>query len=360
MTFYWLNEMDPLERWKAVLRGESVDRVPLHMNLLGHSAIALGYQNLGDFYSKPEVCIKCQMIAREMYGYDQPPELISPGYGAAEWGSEVELPYRPAMSAPAVRDPVVKTAEDLEKLEIPDPRTAAYMKEYHDMVKLALEYKQFPLVTIFGGCVSATAPQVVEVEQFMIWTRLEPGLCRKALDKTAEFAIRMAEYFAEEFGTDGWIPADWLPTDANVLISAETFEKLVLPSLARVHQKVLDLGLQAWFTHWCSDHLNTINAGLVEKVPMGDPGILYFGPENDLKFIAERFGKRHIITGSVDPTTILIGSFDEVLQLCKQDIEKAKHSPRGYMLGSGCELPPRAPPANVYAFVKASREYGKY
>ncbi len=52
-----------------------------------------------------------------------------------------------------------------------------------------------------------------------------------------------------------------------------------------------------------------------------------------LKELADTAVKRHIITGSVDPTAILIGSFDEVLQLCKQDIEKAKHSPQDYMLG---------------------------
>ncbi|OKY77802.1 MAG: Methylcobalamin:coenzyme M methyltransferase MtbA [Candidatus Methanohalarchaeum thermophilum] len=352
------DEMTSMERWKALLNGDPVDRIPVVPFASGFDASVNGYETMGDFFAKPEVQVKCQKRSREMIGYDEPPHLMPPGYWAEQWGSEVELPYRKAMSSPSVTDPVVKTAEDLEELEIPDPKET--MQDFHKMVELAIEDDLYPLVTIWGGCISAVAPHMVSIEQFMKWLRTDPGLCEMALDKSAEFTISVAEWFAEDFGTDTWIPWDPLPTDANVLISADNFGELVVPRLKKVHQKVLDLGLPMWFTHWCSDHNKNIEAGHVDKIPHGDPGVIYFGPEVDVERSVELFGDEHIITGNVDPPSVQNKSYEEVLQLCKENIEKGKDSPRGYTLTCGCGVPPRAPPINVYAFVKASRKYGKY
>lgn len=74
----------------------------------------------------------------------------------------------------------------------------------------------------------------------------------------------------------------------------------------------------------------------------------------------ERFGKEYILCGNVDPPSLMTKPFDEVFELCKKNIEVGMRAKGGYMLMCGCELPPPTPPANVYAMVKACREYGKY
>ncbi|OKY77808.1 MAG: Methylcobalamin:coenzyme M methyltransferase MtbA [Candidatus Methanohalarchaeum thermophilum] len=351
-------EMTSMERWKALLNGDPVDRIPVVPFAMGQSAIVHGYENLGDFYSKPEVSVKCQLRAMEMFGYDQPPIFLSPTYkGATLFGSEVEYPYRPAQGSVTVTKPVAETPEDLESLEIPDPRGD---EKLHNMIEIALDNDVVPIVYMTGGAVSCTAPIIVGIETFMKWMRTDPDLCEVALDKTAEFAKRKAEWLVDEFGADNLVPWTSYPADANVLISAENFGELVLPKVKKHHQNLLDLGFSSILAHWCSDHNKNIDAGHIDKIPHGDPGVMYFGPEVDVERSVELFGDEHIITGNVDPPSVQNKSYEEVLQLCKENIEKGKDSPRGYTLTCGCELPPRAPPINVYAFVKASRKYGKY
>jgi uroporphyrinogen decarboxylase len=93
---------------------------------------------------------------------------------------------------------------------------------------------------------------------------------------------------------------------------------------------------------------------------MGEPGIVLFGPEVPMEQQVERWGDLYILIGNVDPPSFLYQSFDEVLELCRKNIEVGMKAERGYMLGCGCEYPPPAPAANTYALTKAAREYGKY
>ncbi|OKY78808.1 MAG: Methylcobalamin:coenzyme M methyltransferase MtbA [Candidatus Methanohalarchaeum thermophilum] len=354
-------ELSSEERWKALLKGDPVDRVPVMPLVLGQSALVCGYENLGDFYSKPEVHVKCQLRAKEMFGYGQPLIAFPTSYKhAAVWGSEIEHPYREAMGSIAVHEPVVETAEELEELEIPDPREGKYMEEFFDMVEMVIEKGEVkPFVYLTTG-ITATAPVIVGTEKFMMWLRKEPSLCEVALDKATEFVQLVTEELVNEFGADSFIPWTSFPNDANILISPDTFGELILPRVQEHHEFLLDLGLPMIYTHWCSDHNGNIEAGHIDKIPMGDPGIIHFGPEVDVAKVVERFGDKSVILGNVSPPSIQKKSFKEVMKLCKENIKKGIEADKGYLLGCGCELPPFAPPINTYAMIKAAREYGQY
>jgi uroporphyrinogen decarboxylase len=93
---------------------------------------------------------------------------------------------------------------------------------------------------------------------------------------------------------------------------------------------------------------------------MGDPGIVSVGDQVDLDTAIKYFGDKSIIVGNIDPVVIQNGTPQEVYQLSKQAIEKGKKAPRGYMLMSGCEIPPMSPPYNVYMMTKAVNDFGWY
>ncbi len=352
--------MEVSKRWLAFIRGEKTDRVPVIPLILGHCAKVMGMPNLGDMYTKPAFNVNAQIISRELYGYDQPPAFIDPGYGSAAWGGKIMHPYNPKMGAPIVIDTPAKTPEDIEKLEIPDPRKAPWTKEFREMVRLAVEKKQMPLVPISGGWITSTAPRLVPLEKFMIWLVEEPKIAKKAMELTAEYSFRVAESFIEDFGADTWIPWSGCPTDSNVLISAKMFEEFPLPIVSKLHKKLLDLGTPSIWIHWCSDHNQNINAGHVEKIPMGENGIIHFGPEVSMKDVVERFGKKYNIIGNINPPLMMTTSYDEWLAICKENIEIGMQAEKGYALGVGCELPPPAPPSHVFGLVKAAELYGKY
>jgi uroporphyrinogen decarboxylase len=359
MSHYCYGEMNPSQRWRAIIRGDPVDRVPVFPWAFGHGAILLGYSNLGDLYAKPEVAYKAQTISRELYGWDQPLMFWSPSWGITEYGGKSLFPYNPKMMSVTMVEPAVKTPEDAEKLEVPDPGKDPNMIEAMKWMKKSVEKREMPMFFLCGGWLT-NLDKIVEIQTVMRWLRKEPSLIKKLLAKTVEFAVRQTELLVKEMGADTWIAMDFTPTDSNTLISPKTFGDIVVPYATAAHQKVLDLGVPMWVTHYCSNQNGNILAGHIDKIPLGKPGVIHFGPEVDMKLVVEKFGKKHIVMGNVDPPSIMLQPYDEVVRLCKVDIEKGMHSPKGYMLGVGCELPPRTPVANVYAIMKAAREYGRY
>jgi hypothetical protein len=86
-------------RREALVRGEELDRVPCLQFILGHTAVVSG-RPIAKIYDEARTSIACQRDAREMYGYDG---LILHGWanaGGAEFGGEVEYPYRQYTGAP--------------------------------------------------------------------------------------------------------------------------------------------------------------------------------------------------------------------------------------------------------------------
>jgi uroporphyrinogen decarboxylase len=348
------------ERWLAMLRGEKTDRVPSIPHILGHCAKVMGKSDLGDFYTKPKFNIQAQILTRELYKNDQPPEILDPGYWAACWGTEVFQPYNPKMGAPTPGKAAVQTAEDLEKIEIPDPKTAPWAKEFLEMIRLAVDKKQMPIVWFLGGWVTGTAGMLVELETFMIWMIEEPKLAKKALQITADYAYLQAELFVNEFGADTWIPGEANPTDSNVLLSPDMFAEYPMPIVKKLNEKILGLGLPLFYVHWCSDHNKTIEAGHFDKIPFGENGIIHFGPEVPMELQVEKFGKKYNLLGNINPPLMMTSTYDEWLALCKDNIEVGKEAEKGYAITVGCELPPLAPPSHVFAMTKAAELYGKY
>jgi uroporphyrinogen decarboxylase len=333
--------------------------VPVFPISQGHTAIINGYPNLGDFYAKLDVMVKCQEIGKELYKYDQPIILL-PFAVLEAFGTKMLYPYNPKMGSAVAIDQPVKKPEDVDNLEVPDITKSPVAKQVVELGKKIIANKDMPMVIVAGGWISTVAPFLVSMENFMRWIVYQPELCHKLMKKSCDYAIQQIEYYTREFGADGWVPWDAAPTDSNVLISPKVFGDLVRPNVVRLHQKGLDLGVPGWWTHWCSNHNANIKAGHVDAIPNGKHGIIQFGPEVDVKNAVERFGSKYIIMGNVDPPSLMLKSYEECLQLGKENIDKGKHSPKGYILGVGCECPPRAPPANVFAMVKASKEYGRY
>ena len=68
--------------------------------------------------------------------------FIALGYGAADYGSKILLPYNPKMGSVATIDPVVKTPGNVEKLEVPDPKTAPYYTEFTETFKKIVAEKE--------------------------------------------------------------------------------------------------------------------------------------------------------------------------------------------------------------------------
>jgi len=57
---------------------------------------------------------------------------------------------------------------------------------------------------------------------------------------------------------------------------------------------------------------------------------------------------------------IQAGRPEKVYELARICIEKGRRHPGGFMLGPGCEMPPKAAPYNVWTMMKAVSDFGWY
>jgi uroporphyrinogen decarboxylase len=168
----------------------------------------------------------------------------------------------------------------------------------------------------------------------------------------------LADYFWEKFPEHPLSAFQGEPTGANQIVSPKQFEEFILPYYIDLNNYVLNKGFERIFCHICGEQ--NLNLEHWAKIPFGDPGMLSFGHEVDLTKAIEMFGDKHIIMGNVEPRVIQEGTWQEVYELTKQCIEKAKYAPSGYILMSGCDVPVMAPPYNLYMMKKAVMDFGFY
>jgi uroporphyrinogen decarboxylase len=92
---------------------------------------------------------------------------------------------------------------------------------------------------------------------------------------------------------------------------------------------------------------------------MGDPAIISVGHEVDLD-VASKYFLNDIIMGNTNTTLMMNGIPQQVYENCRISIEKGRRHRSGFILAPGCELPPLAPPYNVWMMTKAVNDFGWY
>lgn len=349
------DKMTPPERMHALMAGEQLDRVPCIPFIFGHTAVVSGLP-IGKIYDDAETSFMCQLRAQEMYGYDGGPLYGYATAGAWEFGGEVDFPYKKYAGAPIVKKHPVNTEKEAQELKVPDDVTKA------GAVAIALEFARLQNkygmpVTVQVGSPLTWAGTIMGEDRMMAWMVKKPELVHLVLRKVTDFLLKVAEHWVEEFGAEKIMAFDGGPTEDNRLISPKFFETYAFPYVKELHEKACDMGIQTFFSHICGEQNK--NLTYWSQIPYGKRSILSFGQEVPLKKVSEMFPE-HIIAGNVDPSIIQEGTPEEILELCRKSIEDCKDHPGGYVLMAGCEVPPMAPPVNVFQMVKAVREYGQY
>jgi uroporphyrinogen decarboxylase len=142
-----------------------------------------------------------------------------------------------------------------------------------------------------------------------------------------------------------------------MLISPKQFEQFVLPYITRINTRAIELGIGSFFIHICGEQNK--NLKYWQQVPVTKQTIMSVGREIQLETAMEMFPEQ-IVAGNVDPTIIQEGRAEEVLEQSRECLEVAKYHKGGFVLMAGCDVPPQAPPVNLFQMVKAVREYGRY
>lgn len=114
--------MNAMERLVAASKGEPCDRIPVFCDLLDQGARELGISSLRDYYANGEYVAEAQLKMREKFGYDNLWSLFYVGREAEMLGCR-RMVYA-ADGPPNVGEMVIRSQEDIYRLEVPDDITS--------------------------------------------------------------------------------------------------------------------------------------------------------------------------------------------------------------------------------------------
>jgi uroporphyrinogen decarboxylase len=344
-----------MQRIEALLNNERIDRVPLWFMMEGFCSKTAGYE-ISSFYTDINKSFWSQVWTYEMYEIDEDPRYQYGACGAWEFGGEIKYPSGEWMQAPSVvRNPVTNEQEAWE-LKMPDIKSSGFIPNSMEFAKLQQKFGMFIQPHI--GDPFVWAGNVCSPDLLMRWVYRNPAIIHHIMELVTDYLVGVMRYWVDTFGGERIIP--WTPssTSSNALISKRHVEEFVLPYVKEINEKGLKMGIKHFHHHLCGEH--NFNLPLWRTVPRGDPGIITCAPEVDLDDMIKYFGETCIIGGNVSPPLIQTGSPQEVYEAARQCIKKAKNAPRGFILMSGCDVPPNTPPYNMYTLLKAVKDFGRY
>ena len=350
------DRMTGQERMDALFAGQVPDRVPVGAMSTGFNTRNAGY-TVAAAYEDPEKSFSAMQWTTEQYGWDPVPQYAGHTVlGAWDFGGRVRMPKGEYEGALVVTDYPVNAEEDVEKLRLPDPRTAGRIPQALRFAQLQAEH-DLP-VYFFSRSPFTMAANIAGIERFLRWSMRRPELCQRLLELSLDHIFNVLGLWVETFGAGrvfAWMSS---PTESNQLVSPRIVKRFAIPYHQEYHRRLQALGVTRFGFHICGEQ--NLNLPLLAAADAWiHPSVLSFGHEVDLSAASAHF-PRDIIFGNIEPAVIQTGTPEAVYGLCRTAIDKGKRAPAGFILGPGCGLPVGAPPVNVYAMTRAAHDFGWY
>ena len=310
----------------------------LAMPIAVYPGVALTGARLSDVVTNPVAQFDAQAALQARY---QTPFVLSAMDLSAEaeaFGCELHWSEE---EVPSVTGRLVTSLEEARKLAVPKPgdrRTSVYLQT------VALLRREFPKKLVLGGCIGpfSLAARMVGVSEALELTMAEPELMHLVLAKAAEFLGAYVSAF-QRSGADGIImaePAAGLLSPKGMREFSSAYIKQIAASTATGHFTLI--------YHNCAARLLHLPAILETQL-----NAYHFGAPMDLPAALRQVPHGVIICGNLDPAAVLIQSSPADIRLKVRDLLKAVEGFPNFVLSSGCDVPARAPLANLDAFFEA-------
>jgi len=227
-------EMTKKERIEAILNGRPVDRVPLYPFILGFCTKHVGYP-MSQIYSDAQKSFEAQMATQEAFGFDWGPVYGYASYGTWEFGGTVKMPEGTYEQAPTHTTFPVQTEEDVDKLALPDIKTAGCLP-------LAMEFSQLqekhgtPITLVLGGNFTI-AGNICPVEKMCRWMIKKPELVHRLLRLATDHIVDAVKYWADTFGGSQVVLQIWEPLASNEIISPGSLRILCCPTCRKQRRR---------------------------------------------------------------------------------------------------------------------------
>jgi uroporphyrinogen decarboxylase len=267
-------------------------------------------------------------------------------YLAAAVGGKIK--ERP-LGAPDLEAALVQeTADEIVGTDvrvIENDRVIQNIRETARLVAKAIGDEVIVTVTAWGPF--TLAGQMYGVEKLMKATLKKKDEVHKMMD----FATRLVQQFYTPLVEEKVIPmlaiAD--PTGSGDLISDRVFREFSLPRLKPLLSWAKAHGVYTWL-HICGNTTDKLEA-------IAETGASCFSLDYkvNLATAKERVGGKMALAGNVDPVSILNQKGPDEVRAAAQACIEAASAGGGFILTSGCDLPPTIPMDNLRALLDMAR-----
>ena len=326
------------------MRLEEPDRIPI-LNWNAWCANLIGVKT-SEIHQKAETWVKAQLTSLEKFDTDclmglSDAALEAQAMGAIAKIPEWNIPYS---------EPIVRNAEDVDKLEVPDPKKDGRLPVALKAVEILSKEAKGKIYVSGNACAPFTmAGILIGAEQLAYSLVKDLDFVKKCMD----FSLRHAKVWIKaqvDAGADQIIT--WDPFGSGDLFSVKHYKELVLPYAKKISEIIKRFGGKyAHHYHICGD----TNDRLSEIGEVG-ASIVSLDEKDDMNLVKKTLGVKTCLAGNVKTNTLLMGTPEQVELDTRECVKKAARG-GGYVIWPGCDVPLDSPVKNVEAMVKVGREH---
>ncbi|MEW6746558.1 MAG: uroporphyrinogen decarboxylase family protein [Planctomycetota bacterium] len=246
---------------------------------------------------------------------------------------------------PTVTGRLVTSAEQIERLRVPDPLHA---RTREPLKALELTARHVKDRAVFAGCIGplSLAGRLYGMTEIMMDLLEQPDLVHALLEKCTAFLTTYVKAFRER-GADGIFMAE----PAAGMLSPAACQEFSSDYIRTIVEAV-QTETFAVMLHNCG------NKGVLNACMASTGAWAYhLGNCNDIAKSLPEFPANALVLGNIDPAgTMKLGSAAQVREAVTGLLERTA-SYRNFILSTGCDTPPGVPWENVQAFFAALQEY---
>jgi len=331
--------MSGLDRIVAAVKFGETDRQPVIGQVFGHAA-AVGNVDLKEYIQNGEVLAKCQIQAWQKYGYDAVFAVMDSSLESEAVGSLLE--YRRNLY-PFVKRYILSDNANVEDLKVADPYSSGRMPEQLKAIRIMRQEVGNDAAVIGSvlGPMTLTG-QLLGLEKALYLAVDQPQVFESILDYSVQVIV---EFGRAQIAEGAHVIMVFEPSGSPAVVPPSFFRELLVPKLKHIFGELSAAGSMAKFLHVAGPTRPILQ--FYEEANVDMVNIDYYVNYDDIKTPLPNV----CVCGNIKSGLFVEEDAAVVSQMSNELVETFKKR-RGFILSSGCEIPPEANAKNIKAMVE--------
>ena len=335
--------MDSFERVYAALEGRPVDRPPVFPQIGDHAGIIAGL-TYDVMYTDAEKAAQAHLQAQELYGYDIITIQVEPSWPVAEaCGAAVTYPPH---KNPWITDYLIKSEDDLDKLQVPDFMATRSTRTMIEGTRLLAERADVPVAAFMTGPTTFSL-QLMPYTDMIKRIIKNPNFVHQLVSKSVEVIVAYGQALKE--------------AGATIFVICEHDTQMMSPRHVKAfsidYLPEIFLLYDYNILHMCGNVTPHLKYNAAYFRELENLSTINVSPEVDIAETQALLAGKIGVAGNIDHIGLLpLRTPDEIEAAVHAAIKASNGDPR-FMVAPGCEITSDTPVENVKAFVAAAATY---